>query len=188
MKRTVNPVIKSDILRYKKNKLGSLLAILSIVGNCLFFAFLYAEVKNDNYYYTWAIAFDVVFNLFFMLVVFLLSEQIKNYNRKLFPLQIILVGAQIGRIFWLPMTGFIDGAITVDKFIMFLVFLAFSAATLLASGIIGLFRTIEVEMFNKKVAEGKVSIEETLKQLDEEDEKQAAASELPAESNGEVAN
>ena len=90
MNKSVNPVIKNDIQRYKKNKFGANLALLGLVFGCVYFIVLYAQVKNDNYYYNWAIAFDVIYNLVFMLITFLCSEQVKNYNRKLFWLQLIV--------------------------------------------------------------------------------------------------
>lgn len=184
MKKAMNPVIKSDIMRYKKNKLGSSLALLSIVGNCFYFMFLYAEVKNGNFFYNWMIAFDVIYNLFFMLAAFLISEQIKNYNRTLFPLQVILAAAQVGRIFWLPFLGLRGGIISGGKFTLYLVFLAISAAALLASALIGFFKAVEIESFNKKIESGEIKIEDTLKKLDEEEALEAKAE--PAEANGEV--
>ena len=87
MKKAVNPVIKNDILRYKKNKLGSMLALLGIVFNCIYFMVLYAQV-GSNFYYKWPIAIDVIYNLVFMLFVFLFSEQVKNYDRKMFYVQL----------------------------------------------------------------------------------------------------
>ena len=63
MKKDVNPVIQNDIQRYKKNKLGSSLALFGIVFACVYFIFLYAQVKNENYYYRWHIAMDVGYNL-----------------------------------------------------------------------------------------------------------------------------
>ena len=50
MKKDVNPVIQNDIQRYKKNKLGSSLALFGIVFACVYFIFLYAQVKNENYW------------------------------------------------------------------------------------------------------------------------------------------
>ena len=48
MKKDVNPVIQNDIQRYKKNKLGSSLALFGIVFACVYFIFLYAQVKNEK--------------------------------------------------------------------------------------------------------------------------------------------
>ena len=185
-KATVNPVIREDIQRYKKNKLASMLAILGIVFCCVYFVVLYAQVKNDNYYYRWPIAIDVLYNLVFMLVVFLCSEQVKNYNRKLFWLQIVLGVMQIVRIFWLPLAGVTETAYTklanvvyTDKvlgagaFITMLIGLGVSGACVIVSAVIGFFRSKSLENFNQKIESGEVSVDAVLKQLDEEDEKKA---------------
>ena len=192
-KAKMNPVIKDDIQRYKKNKLAANLALLGLVFCCAYFIVLYAQVKNGNYYYNWSIAIDVIYNLFFLLFVFLFSEQVKNYNRKLFWLQMVFGVMQIVRIFWLPLAGVsetlyptLTKAIYVadakplssGAFISMVVFLAGSGACVIASGVIGLIRTLSYEKFNKKLESGEVSVEATLKQLDKEDEMKAA--EVPA--------
>ena len=98
MKKNVNPVIQNDIMRYKKNKLGANLALLGLVFGCIYFIVLYAQVKNDDFYYKWSIAADVLLNLVFLLLTFLCSEQVKGYNRKLFWLRIVMGVVQIERI------------------------------------------------------------------------------------------
>ena len=169
MKTTKNPVIQNDIMRYKKNKLCANLALLGIVFGCLYFLVLYAQVKNNNFYYTWEIAFDVIYNLFFLLFVFLFSEQVKNYKKKLFPAQLIVGILQIARIFWLPLKGItnMNGEVTVintTTFIMFVVCLALSGACIIASAIIGFIRAKAVEDFAKKVEAGEVDLEGELKE------------------------
>ena len=185
-KAPMNPIIKDDIQRYKKNKLASLLAILGIVCCCVYFIVLYAQVKNGNFYYKWPIALDVIYNLFFLLFVFLFSEQVKNYNSKLFWVQMAFGAMQVVRIFWLPLagvsqtlypklTGVVYGGkvLSTGSFMVMVVALAASAASVIASGVICLIRSKSLENFNKKLESGEVSIEATLKQLDEEDEKAA---------------
>ena len=196
-KATVNPVIKDDIQRYKKNKLASMLALLGIAFACVYFMFLYAEVKNDDFYYKWPIAVDVVYNLFFLLFVFLFSEQVKNYNRKMFWVQIVFGVMQIVRIFWLPLAGITETAyiklagiklgyagykpvIEMSSFLIYAISLAASGACVIASAVLGYIRSVSLENFNKKLESGEVSVEATLKQLDEEDERKA--SEVPATS------
>ena len=192
-KANVNPVIKDDIQRYKKNKLASMLAILGIVFCCVYFMFLYADIDKTNkaYFYKWPIAADVIYNLLFMLFVFLFSEQVKNYNRKMFWVQLIFGVMQIVRIFWLPLAGIAEtaypkivGLVYGDKelafgpFIVMAVSLAASGACVIASAIIGFIRAKSLENFTDKIASGEISVEATLKQLDEEDNKKA--SDVPA--------
>ena len=189
-KVTVNPVIKDDVQRYRKNKLASLLAILGLVMCCAYFAVLYAQVNNNNYYYKWPIALDVIYNLFFLLFAFLFSEQVKNYNRRLFWLQMVLGVMQIVRIFWLPLAGVTETAypaladveftgrvLSPATFVFLVVFLAASGACIIASGIIGFIRAKSLENFNKKLESGEISVDAVLKELDEADEK---AADIPA--------
>ncbi len=173
VKPVKNPVIQHDIMRYRKNKLAANLALLGLAFGCLYFLILYAQVKNERFYYTWEIAFDVIYNLFFLLLTFLMSEQVKNYNRKMFPLQLIIGVLQIARIFWLPLSGithtFVNSAgaevtiITSGTFTAMTVCLAASGALIIASSLIGFFRSLAVENFNKKVLNGEVDLECELK-------------------------
>lgn len=169
MNNQINPVIKSDILRYKKNKLGANLALLGLAAGCVYFLILYSQVNNNNYYYKWSIAVDVIYNLFFLLFVFLFSEQVKGYDRSLFPAQMVVGLLQFARIFWLPLSGFRDKAIDAVTFVGLTVFLAISGACIIASGIIGFIRSKEVADFSKKVENGEINIDETLKRLDAEE-------------------
>ena len=193
-KKAINPVIKDDIQRYKKNKFAANLALLGIVFCCAYFIVLYAQVKNNDYYYKWPIAIDVIYNLFFLLFVFLFSEQVKNYDRKMFWVQMCFGAMQIVRIFWLPLAGVAETAyptlagvaytgkvLTSGAFISMVVFLAASGACVIASGVVGLIRAKSLENFNKKIETGEVSIEATLKELDEADERKA--SEVPHTEN-----
>lgn len=165
-----NPVIQKDILRYKKNKLASLLAIGGLALGCLYFLVLYAQVypSEEFYnfvYYTWEIAIDVVYNLFFLLFVFLFSEQVKNYERKMFPFQLIIGALQIARIFWLPLKG-INNDIPVSSFVIMVIALAASGACIVASAIIGYIRSKHVEEFNKQLENGEVDLDAELKKED----------------------
>jgi len=163
VKAPKNPVIQNDIMRYKKNKLGANLALIGLALGCIYFLSLYSQVNNDNFYYTWAIAFDVIYNLFFLLFVFLFSEQVKNYNRKLFPVQLIVGALQIARIFWLPLSGILAEKINVGSFLLMAIALAASGACIIASAIIGFIRAKSVEDFSKKVENGEVDLEGELK-------------------------
>lgn len=162
-KKPKNPVIQNDIMRYKKNKTASSLALLGLALGCLYFLVLYAQVKNGDIYYTWEIAFDVIYNLFFLLFVFLFSEQVKNYDRKLFPLQIIFGVLQIARIFWLPYKGIAASAVSAGDFVAMAVFLAASGACIIASAVIGFLRAKSVENFTEKLERGEVDLEGELK-------------------------
>ncbi len=164
-----------------------MLALLGIVFCCAYFIVLYAQVKNNSYYYKWPIALDVIYNLFFLLFVFLFSEQVKNYDRKMFWFQLAFGAMQIVRIFWLPLAGVTEtvypklagvsynGAVlSSGTFICMVVFLAASGVCVIASGVIGFIRAKSLENFTKQVESGEISVEATLKELDEADEKKAS--------------
>lgn len=184
---TSNPIISSDIMRYKKNKLGANLALGAIACDCLSFMFLYSVV-GTSYYSTWAIAFDVIFNLVFLLATFLLSEQVKNYNSKLFILQLILGACQIGRIFWLPLGGLLTkpAAIGIVKFLFMAIALGASGALEIASAVIGYIRSKQVAEFNQKVENGEVDIMATIRKVDAEEEAAKAAPAVAGNAQKEV--
>ena len=203
-KAPMNPVIKDDIQRYKKNKLAANLALLGIVFGCLYFMFLYGEVKNNDFYYKWPIAIDVVYNLFFLLFVFLFSEQVKGYDRKMFWVQIAFGVMQIVRIFWLPLGGIsetvyiklagiklgylgYEAVLSSGSFLILAISLACSGACVIASAVIGYIRAKSLENFTKKIESGEISVEATLRELDEEDERRAMNEPAP-QSAEEVTN
>lgn len=163
---TVNPIIQKDILRYKKNSLAGNLALLGLACGCVYFLTLYGQVKNNNFYYNWSIAFDVIYNLFFMLFTFLFSEQVKGYDSKMFPMQMVVGAFQIGRIFWLPLTGLIAEAINIGVFLVMAIALAASGALIIVSGVLGFIRSREVAQFVKQVEEGAIDIDAELAKED----------------------
>jgi hypothetical protein len=157
-------IIKKDVLRYKKNKLASNLALLALVCDCIYFIVLYAQVKNDGFYYKWSIAFDVIYNLFFMLFTFLFSEEVKNYRSKYTIFQTITGALQIGRAFWLPLTGYLAGAITVAAYVVMMVALIASGVLQIASACIGFIRAKSLEAFTKQLENGEVDLDAVLKE------------------------
>ena len=138
--------ITLDRLRYTKNTASSRLAILAILFDVFFFVSIY---KSDvgSWYYTILIGASILYNLVFMLAVFLASEGVKNYKPQFSYLLFALGVIQVVRIFILPVrahgaTVRIKGE-TVQvmgdaQFIRVVIYLAVSAVCLLASGVINL--------------------------------------------------
>ena len=94
-------------MRYTKNKLSASLTYLAIVANALYFVNIYGS-DVGTYYYKWLIGVSVLYNLIFMLVSFLASEGVKNYNIG-YGYTLVLLGAgQIARIFILPFSAHND--------------------------------------------------------------------------------
>ncbi len=94
--------IKLDRMRYVKNTASSRLCYLAILLNVLYFVSIY---KSDvgNWYYQILIGASVVYNLLFMLMAFLASEGVKNYQASYSWLLYFLGAGQIVRIFILPL-------------------------------------------------------------------------------------
>ena len=142
-------LIARDRMRFTKNTLSSGLALLAILFNVLYFVSIY---KSDvgSYYYNILIGASVLYNLLFMLVVFLSSEGVKGYKAS-FAWVLLAVGAlQILRIFILPMRAH-AAAITVNQqetivmqsaqFIRVVVYLVASAACCFVAGLVGIHKS-----------------------------------------------
>ena len=153
--------IKKDRLRYTKNKLSSTLAILGIVFDALYFISIYSS-DVGNYFYNYIIGASVVYNLLFLLCVFLSSEGVKNYKLG-YAIALIAVGImQVGRIFYIPLKAHSSmvsvgvemvPAMDDKQFIYVIVCLVLSAAACVAAGVIGICKTCVLEGYNKQLAE-----------------------------------
>ena len=136
--------IRLDRMRYVKNTASSRLCYLAILLNVFYFVSIY---KSDvgSWYYQILIGASIVYNLLFMLMAFLASEGVKNYQASYSKLLYGLGAGQIARIFILPLQAHqalvkIGGAevpvMGNAQFIRVVIYLAGSAACLLAAGVI----------------------------------------------------
>jgi len=148
--------IQADRMRFTKNTFSSNLAILAILFNVFYFVSIY---KSDvgSYYYNILIGASIVYNLLFMLAVFLSSEGVKTYKAGYSYLLAVVGVLQIARIFILPMRahgasaviGGTEVAVMGDgQFIRLVVYLVVSAACLLLSAAVNYnkCRTLEAHM------------------------------------------
>ena len=140
-----NELLKKDRMRFVKNKTSTNLAYLSIIFNVLYFISIYSS-DVGNYYYTILIGVSVVYNLLFLLVAFLASEGLKNYKLS-YAIIITVIGAmQLVRIFGFPIDGIhettSDGTqvMKISQFIYTVATLSLSAASAIASCVIGILR------------------------------------------------
>ena len=153
--------IKKDRLRYAKNKLSSTLAILGIVFDALYFISIYSS-DVGNYFYNYIIGASVVYNLLFLLCVFLSSEGVKSYKIG-YAIALIPVGIlQIGRIFYIPLRAHattvsigadVVSAMSNKQFAYVIVCLVLSAASYIAAGIIGVYKSCILEAYKKQLQE-----------------------------------
>lgn len=186
MKTPNQKIISNDILKYKSNKLASTLALVGIAFSALYFCLLYALQSSTDGYFTstWKIGFSVILTLFSLLITFLASEGIKNYNKKYSIVLLVLAVVQIIRIFGLPLEALRAGGLLLNgyffttitpavAFAIATVWLVLSAAALVASAVIGYINCVRLDTHNKNVEAGEIDIDVTLMEMDEEDERQA---------------
>ena len=144
--------IQRDRMRFIKNSLSSNLALLGILFDVFYFVSIY---KSDvgTYYYNYLIGISIVYNLVFMLAVFLSSEGVKNYKQGYSYLLAVIGAAQLARIFIIPMRAHAaavtvnDAAVTVmqdGQFYRVVAYLVVSAACLIASAVVNFIRCGEL--------------------------------------------
>lgn len=191
-KKTVNQqIIADDILRYKRNKLAQILAILGLVFNCLYFCVLYAIPDSDMRKMT--LGFSVILTLIVLLMIFLSSEGVKGYNKKFSIVLLVIAAFQILRIFYYPLNGLINDSLTGIGyfgyypensgfyFTIMLVYLLASAACLIASAVLGWVYAVRLQKFQKKLDNGEISVEATMAEMNEEDAVAAEQARFAAE-------
>ena len=150
-------LIQRDRMRFVKNTMCANLCYLALLLDVFYFVLLYRS-DVGTYYYTIQIGAYIVYNLLFLLIVFLSSEEVKNYN-KTYSFILLAVGAmQIVRIFVIPMAAH-AATITVDgaevavmgdsQFIREVIYLAVSAVCLIASAVLNVIRCNTLEAHNK---------------------------------------
>lgn len=136
--------IRLDRMRYVKNTASSRLCYLGILLNVLYFISIY---KSDvaSWYYQILVGASIVYNLLFMLMVFLASEGVKNYQKNYSILLCALGAGQIARVFILPWQAHqavvkVSGAETIvmqnPQFIRVAIYLTLSAASLIVAAVI----------------------------------------------------
>lgn len=149
--------IKSDRMRYTKNSTSATLAYISILFNALYFLNIYHS-DVGSFYYKMQIGFSVIYNLLFMLFVFLSSEGVKKYSMNYSIILIVIGGMQIIRIFGIPLDALNSTAIVkrvevpvmeTKQFIMCVIYLVASASLAIAGGIIGIIKTKKLREYEK---------------------------------------
>ena len=139
-------------MRFIKNSLAANLAILGILFDVFYFVSIY-QSDVGTYYYNIQIGASVVYNLIFMLAVFLASEGVKNYKKNYSYLLLALGVMQIVRIFVIPAqahsTAMVVGGVETTvmgngQFIAVVVFLVISAVCLIASAVVNFIRCREL--------------------------------------------
>lgn len=148
---------RKDRMRFTKNSLAATLAIISIVFDVLYFLNIYSSDVNrnvGNFYYQIRIGASIILNLLFMLAAFLSSEGIKNYKIEYGYVMVILGVLQVVRIFILPMqahaaevtvAGVTSKVMGDGQFVLVIIYLLLSAASMFAGAYIGIKRSKELQ-------------------------------------------
>lgn len=143
--------LKNDIRNYKNDSLARLLTLLGLAVNCVYFITLYKA--NDIFYYQYPMGLSVLYNLIFMLIVFLSAENVKVYNSK-FAYPLIIIGLlQVLRIFYLPKNALAASALSNTRYLILVVALIVSMALLVFAGIISIINSTKLKMYNKRKGE-----------------------------------
>ena len=133
--------IQRDRMRFIRNSMSANLCYLGILFNVFYFVNLY-QSDVGTYYYQIFIGASIVYNLLFLLIVFLASEAVKNYVRSYSYLLAAIGAMQIVRITYIPMRAHaamtavngVDVPVMGDgQFYLLTAFLIISAACLLVS-------------------------------------------------------
>ncbi len=171
-----NKVINNDIMRYKKNKLSANLALLGLLFGAVYFMFIYgiyAKGNNSddvrNFFYKPQLGFSVLCNLIFLLMVFFSSEEIKGYNKKFAYVEFVIAAFQIGRIFYYPVYGHSQKAMSTSMMVVCIVFLILSAACLIISGVTGIIRSTLHDKHIAQIEKGELDMTAVLNELDAAD-------------------
>lgn len=149
--------IKSDRMRYTKNTLSATLSYGAILFNALYFLNIYHS-DVGTFYYKMQIGISVVYNLLFMLFVFLASEGVKKYDMK-YSIVLVVIGAmQVVRILGIPFDAYMSLAkikgkevqvMQINQFVTCIVLLIISAAFAVSAGVIGIIKTKKLRNYEK---------------------------------------
>ncbi len=196
-------IVRDDIMRYKKNKLGQWLCYGGLAFGCLYIMLLYAY--NNSTFYTVLMGASVLYTLVLLLASFLCAEGVKVYNKRYCIVLLILAVVEFARIFIYPNIAWRDQAfwITLNKTqvgkdyfgailsqpaarSILIVYLVLSTLFYIAAAVYSYFVCVRHEAFEKRIAEGTVDVELALKGLEEEELAAAAAQESAAPAAEEV--
>ena len=149
---TEERMIQRDRMRFIRNSMSANLCYLGILFNVFYFVNLY-QSDVGTYYYQIFIDASIVYNLLFLLIVFLASEAVKNYVKSYSYLLICVGIMQVVRVFYIPMRAHaamtavegMDVPVMGDgQFYLLVVFLLISALCLLISAVVNLTKCREL--------------------------------------------
>ncbi|MGI5846270.1 MAG: hypothetical protein ACOX7D_03790 [Alphaproteobacteria bacterium] len=142
--------ISIDKMKYRKDTLSYSLTLLGLFANALYFITLYKN--NGNFYYSYVMGISVIYNLIFMLMVFLSAEEIKVYKRP-FSIVLFIIGIfQLVRILIYPKFALEAEAISQQTHRMLIIYIIISSALIVSASICSFYKSTKL----KKYKEGKL--------------------------------
>ncbi len=161
VKTAEDRLIERDRMRFVKNSACANLCYLALLFNVFYFVLMYRQ-DVANYYYNIQIGASIIYNLVFMLIVFMSSESVKHYHKN-YTYVLLAVGLmQIVRIFVMP-TRAHNATVVVEevtKIVMddwtytkAVIYLGVSAAALIYSAVLNFTRCTALEAHVKSLGE-----------------------------------
>ncbi|MDD3999461.1 MAG: hypothetical protein PHX62_01020 [Bacilli bacterium] len=142
--------VSIDKRKYKTDSLSFFLAIIGLIANVFYFFTFYKN--NNNYYYSYMMGISVLYNLIFMLIVFLAAEEIKNYRRPYSVLLFVIGLIQIFRIFFYPKQALDAGFLDPKSYMLLAIYLLISSVFLISSAVVSFWNSTTL----KRYKEGKI--------------------------------
>lgn len=159
VKTEEDKLISRDRMRFVKNSACSNLCYLALLFDVFYFVLLYRQ-DVASYYYTVQIGASIVYNLVFMLIVFMCSENVKHYHKN-YSYVVLAAGImQIVRIFVIPTRAHntvmvikeVEQAVMDDwTYTKAVVYLVVSAAALIISAVLNYARCTALEAHVKSL-------------------------------------
>ncbi len=143
---------KIEIMKYKRNSLPYSLILIGLMFNVVYFIKLYQQ--NDLYFYNISMGISVIYNLMFMLFIFLSAENIKVYSIA-YSFFVIFVGIlQTIRISFTPKKALENNIINSEDFEFLRAFLLLSSIFLIVGGIISVIKSYQLKRFLREEKNG----------------------------------
>lgn len=142
-------LVSIDRMRYTKNRFSSNMALAAILFNVFYFVSIYRS-DVGSYYYNIVVGGSIIYNLVFMLAVFLSSEGVKAYSERFCILLGVVGVLQFARIFVIPLPAS-KAVVSIAKqqvpametaqFVRCVVYLCVSGVCCIAGSVVGLLRS-----------------------------------------------
>lgn len=146
--------VSIEKLKYRNDGLSYALILLGLAVNVVYFILLYQN--NNNFFYSLNVGFSIIYNLLFMLFIFLCAENIKKYNCKYAYLSFAFGVMQIIRIFNYPKQALNVGGLEQSQYVVINFVLIASAIFLIAGSITSVIKSTILKRF----VEGKLEFKE----------------------------